>query len=92
MSSGHFPLDPAYDPQGGELSEIADRLRSLTHTSYEEGGLRGLASYNDGAEDGASDGRYEAYLSLALELIERCIKRPKTRSPPPPYPGTLSQA
>lgn len=78
MASGYFPLDPAYDRQGQKLSEIADQLRSLTHTSHEDGGLLGLASYNDAAEDGASDGRYEAYLSLALELIERCVKRPKT--------------
>ncbi len=77
MASGNYPLSAEYDEGGKALATLADRLKWLLDNSggYGASSLPS-ASDNDQYDNAASDGHYEAYLYLALELIERCIKRP----------------
>jgi hypothetical protein len=77
MSSGYYPLD-VNDPRSGgvQLMQVADQLAELLRNAgWHRGGplpdCEGLTP-----EDAASDGQYVGQLYLALELIERAIKRP----------------
>jgi hypothetical protein len=73
MASGYYPLSK--DEEGGkQLQEIADKLRNLINTAGYHGVLPS-ASDNDQYDNAASDGRYEAYLSIALNMIERCVTK-----------------
>ena len=72
MSSGTFPLVVKWSPVGQQLAQKIDELRAIKESREFPS-----AWANDNAEDGAADGRYEAYIDLALELLERCIERPK---------------
>lgn len=74
MAAGYYPLDPRYDG-GKALKKIADDLRELLDN-------RGAAAWdNDQHDNASSDGGYETYLYLALELIERCLEKPKSETP-----------
>lgn len=74
MASGYYPLSWS-DKGGAALIEISDRLKALLGNRGDYGDLP--ASWdNDQYDNASSDGGYETYLSLAAELIERCVKRP----------------
>lgn len=75
MGSGYYPINERYDG-GKELAEVADKLKWLINERGEYGnGPLPSAYENDQYDNAASDGGYETYLELALELIERCIQR-----------------
>lgn len=67
MSSGYFPLDKNYS-KGAELASIKDQLEAI-RVSYHDAICQDLTP-----EDAASDGGYLTYLSLAEELIQKCIR------------------
>ena len=76
MASGYYPLDTRYE-DGKALAEVADKLKWLLNERGEYGESPLPAAWDNGQYDNAAtDGGYETYLFLALELIERCIKRP----------------
>jgi hypothetical protein len=71
MAGGYYPMDTAHE--GKRLAEVADNLKELLTRS-------GLSDTDDSQFDNAaSDGGYVAYLWLAHELIERCLKRADAR-------------
>lgn len=78
MASGYYPLDPRAS-DGAALKQIADELRNLLINRGEYGVLP-AAHNNDQFDNAADDGRYEGYLLLALELIERCIENPDLKA------------
>jgi hypothetical protein len=83
MASGYYPLDAKYDEGGRALADVADRLTFLLKERGDYGKSPLPAAWdNDQYDNAASDGGYETYLYLALELIERCIKRPKQETQP----------
>lgn len=75
MASGYYPLRST-EEGGKQIAEIADTLKKLLddRSPYSRGGLP-CAYENAEGDNAASDGHYEAYLYLSLELLERCIKR-----------------
>lgn len=76
MGSGYYPLS-ANATGGREIADVADSLRLLISTrGFNGGGPLPAAFDNDEFDNAATDGGYEQYLELALELIERCINRP----------------
>lgn len=77
MASGYYPLDAKHDDGGKAIAELADKLKWLLDERGEHGSSPLPAAWDNTQYDNASsDGGYETYLYLALELIERCIKRP----------------
>ena len=83
MASGFFPLSRTYSDYGKALAKIADDLRALSSRRGDQYSRAGLpaAWENDQTDNAASDGGYETYLDLALELIERCLE-PKPKAAP----------
>jgi hypothetical protein len=69
MSSGYFPLDSKYDEGGKELSEIVSKLESLRSRYH------GYACELDCTEDGVSDGGYLERISIAIEMLNACLKK-----------------
>ena len=63
------------DPGGAKLAAIAGQLRELINArnTYDSTGLP-CAYDNDQYDDAAADGRYEGFLDIALQLIERCVE------------------
>lgn len=77
MASGYYPLDAKYDEGGIAIAKLADDLRTMLMDRGQFGSSPLPAAWdNDQYDNAASDGGYEQYLFLALELIERCINRP----------------
>lgn len=75
MASGYYPLETRFDPCGKKLAKIVDDLRVLYESRYSSDYGLPSACSNDQPDNAASDGQYEAYIGLSLELLERCIKR-----------------
>jgi hypothetical protein len=67
MGSGFYPLQRISE-SGKELIEIRNKLRQFIDKDGNQ------SFYNDQIDNAASDGGYETYLHLALELIERCLE------------------
>ena len=78
MSSGFFPLDRPNQFISSGASETLEKtikdLRDLSSKYYDQ-----ICS-DLNAEDACSDGQYLGYISLACELLERCL-RPKVNNP-----------
>lgn len=75
MASGHYPLDLTDKRSGAtELAAVADQLRDLLQKRGWMGVLPGTDDLTP--EDAGHDGQYVGQLYLAVELIERAIRRP----------------
>lgn len=71
MGSGYYPLERDRD-SGAKLAAIESDLHRLINSRGDNHGLP-AAWDNDQYDNAASDGGYETYLELALELIGRCL-------------------
>lgn len=67
MSSGYFPLT-LESHHAGVVQQI---IRQITDIQVEYWDLIGGL---DCPEDAASDGSYLTYLSMAKELLQRCVR------------------
>ena len=68
MSSGYFPLSRNEKSDGFIIERCIEDIKVIRQTLYDS------SCQDNNGEDGTSDGGYLAYLSLAEELLERCLR------------------
>jgi len=70
MGSGHFPLDRSFT-NTKELIAIATKLNEIA-AHYAD-----LCSSQDQPDNAFSDGEYVAWLTLAAQLVDYCVRMEK---------------